>query len=298
MNRTSLDDLAIFAAVARARSFTRAAAELGVSQSALSHAMRGLEQRLGLRLLARTTRSVGLTEAGEQLLDRLQPALDGIADGLDAVARLRDRPAGTVRITCGRHAAETVLWPVIDRVMAEHPDIHVELSLDGALTDIVRDRFDAGVRLGEQVERDMIALRIGPELEMAVVAAPNYLAAAGRPHHPRDLTRHRCINLRLSTRGDLYAWEFERGNQALNVRVDGGFVVNDTAMALRAALAGHGLACLFQDIVQDAIDDGRLVRVLEDWCPPFTGYHIYYPSRRQPSPAFAVVVEALVQRAR
>lgn len=291
--RNNLDDLAAFAQVAKARSFTRAAAALGVSQSALSHTMRSLEQRLGLRLLARTTRSVGLTEAGQQLLERLGPALEDIGEGLAAVARLRDRPAGRVRITCSRHAAETVLWPVIDQIMTEHPDIHVELSLDGSLVDIVRDGFDAGVRLGEQVERDMISRRIGPDLRFAVVASPEYLAGAGMPSDPRDLVRHRCINLRMATRGNLYAWEFDRQGQSLNVQVEGGFIANDTELARRAALAGHGLACLFEDLVSEDLNAGRLVRVLDEWCEPFVGHHIYYPSRRQPSAAFAVVIDAL-----
>lgn len=296
MARGSLDDLAAFAAVAEARSFTRAAAKLGVSQSALSHAMRGLETRLGLRLLARTTRSVGLTEAGEQLLARLGPALDDIAEGLNAVARLRDRPAGTVRITCSRHAAQTVLWPVLDPLLARYPEIALELSLDGALTNIVSDRFDAGVRLGEQVEKDMIAVRIGPEQQMLVVGAPAYFARCAAPATPRDLTGHDCINLRMATRGELYAWEFEKDGQAINVRVDGRLVVNDSETAKRAALAGHGLAYVMRDIAAAELADGRLVAVLEEWSPPFAGYHLYYPDRHNLAPAFRAVVNELVRR--
>lgn len=296
MSRNELGDLAAFAAVAEERSFTRAAARLGTSQSAISHTVRRLEERLGVKLLSRTTRNVGVTDAGEQLLAAVRPALGEIRLRLDALSQFRDRPAGTVRITCSRHAANLLLWPAIDAVMADYPEIRVELSLDGALTNIVADRFDAGVRLGEQVEKDMIAVRIGPEQQMVVVGAPAYFAAHQVPVTPRDLTAHDCINLRMATRGDLYAWEFEKDGQTLNVRVDGRLIVNDAQTAKYAALAGHGLAYLMRDAVAEEVSDGRLVAVLEDWSPPFSGYHLYYPDRHNLSPAFRVVVDALVRR--
>jgi DNA-binding transcriptional LysR family regulator len=292
--RDELGDLAIFLAVAEERSFTRAAVRLGTSQSAVSGAVRRLEGHLGVSLLARTTRSVSPTQAGEQLLATLRPALGDIRSRLGEIAALREKPTGLVRITTSRHAAESLLWPAIDRVMARHDGIVVELSLDGALTNIVEDRFDAGVRLGESLEKDMIALRIGPDLRMAVVGAPAYLSGHPAPRSPRDLIAHRCINLRMATRGNLYAWEFEKDGQALNVRVEGSFIVNDSIMALRCALAGHGLACVVEDAaVLDQLRKGTLVRVLEDWCLPFAGHHLYYPSRRNLSPAFRVVMEEL-----
>ncbi|MCW1382521.1 LysR family transcriptional regulator [Novosphingobium sp. KCTC 2891] len=294
MLRDELGDLAVFLAVAEEQSFTRAAARLGTSQSALSQTVRRLEEHLGVKLLARTTRTVNPTEAGEQLLATLRPALGDIRDRLAALGQFRDRPAGLVRITTSRHAAESVLWPAIDRVMARYPDVEVELSIDGALTNIVADRFDAGVRLGESVEKDMIALRIGPDLRLAVVAAPGYFADRPVPRTPRDLTGHRCINLRMATRGNLYAWEFEKDGQALNVRVEGPLIVNDGVMALQAARAGHGIACTIEDeAMRRDVAEGRLVRVLEDWCPPFAGHHLYYPDRRNLSPAFRAVLEEL-----
>lgn len=296
MSRNELGDLAAFAAVADERSFTRAAARLGTSQSAISHTVRRLEERLGVKLLSRTTRNVGVTDAGEQLLAAVRPALGEIRTRLDALSLFRDRPAGTVRITCSRHAANLLLWPAIDVVMAQFPEIRVELSLDGALTNIVAERFDAGVRLGEQVEKDMIAVRIGPEQQMLVVGSPAYFVARGAPATPRDLTRHDCINLRMATRGDLYAWEFEKNGQAINVRVDGRLVVNDSETAKRAALAGHGLAYIMRDGVAGELAAGLLVAVLEDWSPPFSGYHLYYPDRHNLSPAFRVVVDELVHR--
>jgi DNA-binding transcriptional LysR family regulator len=293
MQRDELSDLAVFLAVAEERSFTRAAIRLGTSQSALSQTVRRIEARLGIKLLARTTRSVAPTEAGAQLLETLAPALGDIAARLAALGRMRDTPAGLVRITCSRHAADTVLWPAIDRVLTRYPDIQVELSIDGALTNIVSDRFDAGVRLGEQVEKDMIAVRIGPDLRMAVVGAPTYFARAGKPASPRDLPRHRCINMRMATKGNIYAWEFEKGTQTLNVRVEGALIVNDMAPAIRAAQAGHGLAYVMEDRVNTQLADGSLVRVLDDWCPPFAGHHLYYPDRRDLSPAFAAVIGEL-----
>ena len=296
MQRDEWGDLAVFLTIAQERSFTRAATRLNTSQSALSHVMRRLEGRLGIKLLARTTRSVSPTEAGQQLLDTLAPAMGQIAAKLEAMGKLRETPAGLVRITCSRHAAETVLWPAIDRVLARYRDIQVELSIDGALTNIVTDRFDAGVRLGEQVEKDMIALRIGPDLRMAVVGAPAYWAAHPKPQSPRDLTAHRCINLRMATRGNLYVWEFEKGDAVLNVRVDGALIVNDTTTAIRAAKAGHGLAFVMQDQVEADLSEGSLVQVLADWCPPFAGHHLYYPDRHDLSPAFGAVLQELRRR--
>jgi DNA-binding transcriptional LysR family regulator len=296
MPRQNVNDLLAFLAVARERSFTRAAAKFGVSQSALSHTIRGLEARLGLRLLTRTTRSVSPTETGERLLRSAGPRLDEIEAELAAPSELRDKPAGTIRITAGEHAAEAIVWPALMKLLPEYPDVKVELIVEYGLTDIVAERFDAGVRLGEQVAKDMIAVRVGPDMRMAVVGAPSYFATRPRPETPQDLTAHDCINLRLPTYGGLYAWEFEKGGRELKVRVEGQSVFNNIALRLNAALAGFGLAYLPEDQVQTHLADGRLVRVLADWCPPFSGYHLYYPSRRQPTPAFALLVNALRYR--
>jgi len=296
MLKENLNDFLAFLAVARERSFTRAAAQLGVSQSALSHAVRGLEARLGVRLLARTTRSVATTEAGERLLHTIGPRFDEIESELSALSELRERPAGTIRITAGEHAAESVLWPALARLLPAYPDIKIELIIDQGLTDIVAERYDAGIRLGEQVAKDMIALRIGPDFRMVVVGAPAYFTKHARPKTPQDLTSHACINIRLPTYGGLYAWEFEKRGRGLKVRVDGPLVFNTLALRMKAVLAGLGLAYLPEDQVQDAIADGRLVQVLDDWCAPFSGYHLYYPSRRQQTPAFAVLLEALRYR--
>jgi DNA-binding transcriptional LysR family regulator len=293
----NIKDLRAFVAVARERSFTRAAAQLGVSQSALSHTIRGLEERLGLRLLTRTTRSVSPTEAGERLLQTVGPRFEEIETELAALSALREKPAGTIRITTAEHAASTVLWPRLARLLSEYPDVRVEINIDYGLADIVAERFDAGVRLGEQVAKDMVAVRIGPDFCMAVVGAPAYFAQRPKPRKPQDLIAHNCINLRLPTYGGLYVWEFERNRRELNIRVEGQCVFNNTAMRLNAALAGFGLAYLPEDLVQNHIAEGRLDRVLADWCPPFSGYHLYYPSRRQASPAFALLVEALRYRA-
>ncbi len=296
MARDTLTDLLAFLAVAREGSFTRAAAKLGVSPSALSHTLRALETRLGVRLLTRTTRSVAATEAGERLLLHVGPHFDGIETELAALSELRDKPAGTVRLTAGEHSAETVLLPAITRLLADYPDIKVEITVDYGLTDIVAERFDAGIRLGEQVAKDMIAVRVGPDARMAVVGAPAYFAGRPRPGIPQDLTAHNCINLRLPTLGGLYAWEFEKDGRELKVRVDGQLVFNSTPLILQSALAGAGLAYLPEDRVRPMLADGRLIRVLADWCPPFPGYHLYYPSRRQLSPAFTVVIDALRYR--
>jgi DNA-binding transcriptional LysR family regulator len=296
MRRGNLNDLLAFLAVARERSFTRAAAKLGVSQSALSHTIRELEARLGLRLLTRTTRSVSPTEAGERLLHTVGPRFEEIEAELEGLSELREKPAGTIRITATGYAADTILWPKLVKLLREYPDIKVEIIVDNALTDIVAQRYDAGVRLGEQVAKDMIAVRIGPDMRMAVVGAPSYFAKRSPPRKPQDLIQHDCINLRLPTLGGLYAWEFEKGNRELKVRVEGRLVFNDTAQMLNAALAGFGLAYVPEDLAQPHLAKGRLRRVLEDWCPPFSGYHLYYPSRRQSSPAFALLVDALRYR--
>ena len=296
MARESLDDLIAFVAVARERSFTRAAARLGVSQSAISHTIRALEERLGIRLLTRTTRSVTPTEAGERLLGAVAPRFDEIEEELAALSELRDKPAGTIRITTSEHAAETILWPALARLLPDYPDVRIELMIEQGLTDIVTQRYDAGVRLGEQVAKDMIAVRIGPDVRMAVVGSPDYFASRPPPVTPHDLTAHECINLHLATFGGLYAWEFEKDGRPLNVRVEGRLVFNDAPLILKAAEAGFGLACVTDDHIARHLAQGRLIRVLEDWCPPFPGYHLYYPSRRQQTPAFALLVEALRYR--
>jgi DNA-binding transcriptional LysR family regulator len=297
MARQTLNDLLAFRAVARERSFTRAAARIGVSPSALSHTIRGIEERLGLRLLTRTTRSVAPTQAGERLLATIGPRFDEIEAELTALSALRDTPAGTVRITTGIHAAETILWPTLARLLPAYPDIEVEISVDTGFVDIVAERFDAGIRLGETVAQDMIAVRIGPDMRMAAVGSADYFASRNRPRTPHDLADHFCVNLRFPTRGGLYAWEFEKNKRALNVRVEGQLIVNEVALALQAARDGAGIAYLPEDYVQADIDSRRLLRVLEDWCPPFPGYHLYYPSRRQQSPALALLVERLRRRA-
>ncbi|WP_264478222.1 LysR family transcriptional regulator [Microvirga rosea] len=291
--RENISDLIAFLMVARERSFTRAAAQLGVSQSALSHTVRGLEERLGVRLLTRTTRSVAPTQAGERLLRTAGPRLDEIEAELEGLSEFREKPAGTIRITAGDHVTETVLWPKLARFLPDFPDIKVEIALDQALTNIVEQRFDAGVRLGEQVAKDMIAVRISSDVRFAVVGAPSYFANRPFPTTPQDLVGHSCINLRLQTLGGLYAWEFERDGREMAVRVDGQLVFNGIFQVLNAALDGFGLAHVPQDIAQSHIAAGRLIRVLEDWCPPWSGYHLYYPSRRQSSAAFKLIVEAL-----
>jgi DNA-binding transcriptional LysR family regulator len=296
MQRGNLDDLAAFLAVARERSFTRAAAKLGVSQSALSHTIRELEARLGVRLLTRTTRSVSPSEAGERLLETVAPRLQEIEAALAALGELREKPAGTIRVTATEHSADAVLLPNVARLMREYPDIKVEIAIDYGLTDIVAQRYDAGVRSGEQVAKDMIAVRIGPDMRMAVVAAPSYFAKRPEPNTPHDLVDHNCINLRLPTHGGLYAWEFEQHGRELRVRVEGQLTFNATGQILNAALAGLGLAYVPEGAAAPHLAKGRLRRVLEDWCPPYSGYHLYYPSRRQPSAAFTLFVDALRYR--
>jgi DNA-binding transcriptional LysR family regulator len=297
MARENFNDLLAFVTVAREGSFTRAAAQLGVSQSALSHTIRGLEARLALRLLTRTTRSVSPTEAGERLLMTVAPRFEEIEAELAALSELRDKPAGNIRITAADHAANTVLWPKLEAFLPDYPDIKVEITVNYGLIDIVAERYDAGVRLGDQVAKDMIAVRIAPDLRMAVVGSPAYFSKRPPPRTPHDLAAHDCINLRLPTYGGLYAWEFAKDGRELNVRVQGQLVFNSSPPMLRAALAGFGMACVPEDMAQEHIAEGRLKRVLKEWCPAFPGYHLYYPSRRQSSPAFALLVDALRYRA-
>ena len=296
MQRGNLNDLLSFIAVARERSFTKAAAKLGVSPSALSHTISELEARLGFRLLNRTTRSVSPTEAGERLLHTVGPRFDEIEAELVSVSEFREKPAGTIRITATEYAADAILLPKLAKLLREYPDIKVEIIVDYGLTDIVAQRYDAGVRSGEQVAMGMIAVRIGPDMRMAVVGAPSYFAARSPPKTPQELIGHNCINLRLPTHGGLYTWEFEKDGRELKVRVEGQLTYNTTAQMLNAALAGMGLAYVPEGLAQPYLTKGRLRRVLEDWCLPYSGYHLYYPSRRQPSAAFALLVDALRYR--
>jgi DNA-binding transcriptional LysR family regulator len=296
MARTNTGDLTAFVAVARTRSFTKAAAQLGMSQSALSQAVRELEDRVGLRLFTRTTRSVSLTQAGERLLETIGPHLDGIEMGLAQLSTMRESIAGTVRITADEHAVNEVLWPKLRAILPRYPEIVVELVTDYGLTDIAAEGYDAGVRPGGIVSKDMIAVPIGPPLRMAVVGSPAYFRNHAKPTEPQDLTVHRCINLRLPTHGGLYTWEFDREGREFRVRVEGPLVFNTVTMIMRAAVDGFGLAYLAEVQVQPLLDSGELVRVLDDWCEPFAGYHLYYTSRRQHAPAFAVIVEALRHR--
>ena len=293
MKRDDLYDLAAFAAVAEQGSFTRAAAELGMSQSALSHAMKALEERLGVRLLSRTTRSVSTTEAGETLLRSLRPALEDISSGVDAVGALRGKASGTVRITATKHAVSTVVMPVLPSFLASHPDIRIDVIVDDNLIDIVATRMDAGIRFGDIVEKDMIAVRIGPDIRMAVVGAPSYFAIHKVPRTPRELAGHRCINYRHVRSGGLYAWDFQDKGRPLGVRVEGPLVFNNSDLTREAALAGQGLAYVYEDEVTADIKAGRLKRILEKWCPTFPGYYLYHPSRRQTPPALAALIAAL-----
>lgn len=293
MAKRNLNDLLGFVTVAREGSFTRAAANLGVTQSALSQSIRGLEERLQIRLLTRTTRSVSTTPAGERLMLAIGHRFDEIEEELDALTELRDKPAGTVRITCGDHVLHSVLLPRLAPVLREYPDITIEFDMNYGFRDIVADRFDAGIRLGSTIDKDMIAVPIGPELRMAVAASPRYFEGHPIPKTPRDLVSHRCINQRMPTSGGLYVWDFERRGRKVNVRVDGPLIFNTSPPQVDAAVAGLGVVLLPEDELQANLDAGALVRVLEDWCPKISGYHLYYPSRRQPSPAFSLVVEAL-----
>jgi DNA-binding transcriptional LysR family regulator len=296
MDRDNASDLLAFLAVARERSFTRAAAKLGMSQPALSQIVRALEERLGVRLLARTTRSVAPTQAGERLLKTIAPRFDEIDAELLALSALRERPAGTIRITSTEYAADAILMPALKKILPKYPDIKVEVVFDYGLSNIIAQQYDAGIRPGALVARDMIAVRVGPDMRMAVVGSPSYFAVRRKPRTPHELTEHNCINLRLPTHGGVYVWEFEKNGRTLNVRVEGQLVFNGAGGLLNAAMDGLGLAFLMEGYAQDHIAKGRLVRVLADWCPPFPGYHLYYPSRRQPSPAFSLLVDALRYR--
>src|SRR5205823_9281969 len=296
MRRENVSDLLAFLAVARERSFTKAGKKLGISQSALSHTIRGLEERLGLRLLTRTTRSVSPTDAGNRLLASVGSRFEEIEAELEALSELRDKPAGTIRITATDYAADTILLPKLAKFLPEYPDIKAEIITDYGLTDIVAQRYDAGVRSGEQVAKDMIAVRIGPDMRMAVVGAPSYCRKRSEPKKPQELIGHNCINLRLPSHGGLYAWEFEKGGRELKVRVEGQMTFNSATQMLNAALAGYGLAYVPEGMVQPHLAKGRLKRVLADWCQPYSGYHLFYPSRRQSSAAFNLFVEALRER--
>lgn len=296
MLRENIVDLMSFTVVARVGSFTRAAAQIGVSQSALSHSLRGLEERLGVRLLTRTTRKVTPTPEGERVLERIAPRLAEIEEELESLIEMRERPAGRFRITAIDHAADTVIWPKLAPVLKDYPDLKVEIVNDYGLTDIVAEKFDAGVRLGEQVADGMIAVRIGPDFRMLVVGAPSYLEGRDVPRTPQDLTDHVCVNLRLSTHGGLYAWEFEKDGRELRVRVDGQMTFNTIGPVVEAALAGYGLGYVPENLARQHVDDGALAIVLEEWCPPFPGYYLYYPHRRQESVAFGIIVDALRHR--
>ncbi|MCB2404636.1 LysR family transcriptional regulator [Rhizobium ruizarguesonis] len=297
MARESIGDLNAFALVARERSFTRAAAKVGVSQSALSHTIRQLEARLGVRLLTRTTRAVSLTEAGERLLDGIGPHLDEIDAQVEALSALRDKPAGTIRVSAADYAITHVLWPKLRKFLPQYPDIKVELILDNGLTDIVNERYDAGVRMGEHLAKDMISARIGPDFSLAVVGSPSYFKEHGIPSHPKDLVGHTCINFRLPSSGGLYVWEFEENGQEIKIRVDGQLAFNNIFNALEAALDGFGMAYIPLEIVQPLVNEGKLEHVLREFSPPWDGYYLYYPSRRQSSPAFAALLDALRHRA-
>ena len=297
MKRENLYDLAAFTVVARERSFTRAAAELAMSQSALSHAIKSLEARLGVRLLSRTTRSVSTTEAGERLLRTLRPALDEIASSVDEVGASQGKASGTVRVTATKHAVSSVIMPMLPRFLASHPDIQVDMIVDDNLTDIVADRIDAGIRFGDIVEKDMIAIRIGPDIRMSVVGAPSYFAKHSEPRTPRELSSQRCINYRLVRSGGLYAWDFETKGRPFEVRVEGPLVFNNADLLRESALAGHGLAYMYDDMIAADVKAGRLRRILEKWCPTFPGYYLYHPSRRQTPPALTALIAALRYKA-
>ncbi|HAU5610933.1 TPA: LysR family transcriptional regulator [Citrobacter freundii] len=293
MLRDNFNDLYYLIIVARERSFTRAAAKLGVSQSALSHAIRGLEERLDVRLLTRTTRSVAPTEAGERLINSISPRFDDIETELLALTDVRQRVAGNIRLTLGEHALQSTVWPALEPFLQTYPDVNMEITIDNSLTDIVTGRYDAGIRLGEQVAKDMVAVRIGPDWRMVVVGAPTYFARHGKPQTPHDLQNHSCINMRMPTLGGLYAWEFAKDGQDLRVRVEGQLIFNNLPPRISAAIAGRGLAFVPEDTVEQAVAEGALEKVLEDWCEPFSGYYLYYPSRKQHTAAFAQLIEAL-----
>jgi DNA-binding transcriptional LysR family regulator len=292
---SNFGDLVAFVAVAQERSFTRAAAKLNVSQSALSQTIRQLETRLGVRLLTRTTRSVAPTDAGAKLLKSAAPRLEELEAELAAVAELRDTPTGTIRLTASEYAADSVLWPRLAEFMQAHPEVNIELTIDYGLTDIAAEQYDMGVRLGDDIEKDMIAARIGPDLRFAIVGSPDYFSKHPAPQHPRDLTEHNCIGFRLPTLGNLYVWELSKGKKIANVRVSGNLVLNGLYQIITAAVHGLGLAFIPEEAVRQHLDEGRLVTVMRDWCPTYTGFHLYYPSRHQSSRAMVLLVEALRQ---
>ncbi len=296
MNDIDLNNLLAFIVVARERSFTRAAAQLGVSQSALSHTIRRLEEKMGIRLLTRTTRGVSTTEAGERLYINLGPHYEGIQTELSALYALNDKPAGTIRISTHDRPADTILWPKLSKLLPLYPELNIEISINYELIDIVAERFDAGVRLGDQVAKDMIAVRISPDVRMAVVGAPSYFKNRVIPQTPQELTGQNCIRLRLPTHGGIYAWEFEKGGQILHVQVQGQMIFNQSVHILNAALQGYGIAYLPEEQIKPYVAEGQLIQLLEPWCPTFPGYHLYFPSRRQSSPAFSLVVETLRYR--
>ncbi|WP_395165541.1 LysR family transcriptional regulator [Klebsiella variicola] len=293
MLRENFNELQLFLVVARERSFTKAAGKLGVTQSALSHAMKALEERLNIRLLTRTTRSVAPTEAGERLIACLEPRIADLEQELDSLIQLNGIASGNIRLTSGEHAARSLVWPKLKPFLREYPEIHVELMVDNGFVDIVEGRFDAGIRLGESVNKDMVAVRIGPDIRMAIVAAPLYFADHPAPETPHDLQDHRCINMRLPTVGGLYHWEFEKDGKPLRVRVEGQLTVNLLPERIDAALSGFGLACVPENMIQDYVKSGALIQVLQAWCPFFPGYYLYYPSRKQHPPAFALMIDAL-----
>ncbi|OJT44483.1 LysR family transcriptional regulator [Serratia plymuthica] len=293
MLKENFNELQIFLVVARERSFTKAAGKLGVSQSALSHAVKALEERLNIRLLTRTTRSVAPTEAGERIIACLEPRLADLEHELETLIQLNGTASGNIRLSAGEHAVRSLLWPKLKPFLKEYPEINVELVVDNGFIDIVDGRFDAGVRLGESVDKDMVAVRIGPELRLVIVAAPLYLAEQGIPQTPHDLQRHRCINTRLPTSGGLYHWEFEKEGKPLRVRVEGQLIFNLLPERIDAAVSGFGIACIPEDVIQEQLKSGALIQVLQEWCPTFPGYYLYYPSRRQHPPAFALLIDAL-----
>ncbi len=293
MLKENFNDLIYLVMVARERSFTRAAAKLGVSQSALSHSIRGLEERLNTRLLTRTTRSVASTEAGERLIQSVAPMITEIEKALQDLADNQENPSGNIRITAGEHALSSTLWPLLKPFVQRYPDVNVELSIDNTLTDIVSGRFDAGVRLGESIEKDMVAVRIGPDWRMAIVATPDYFSQHGVPQTPYELQNYRCINMRLPTLGGLYHWEFSKEGKAIRVKVEGQLVFNTLSARIDAALSGMGVSCVPEDSVKTYIEEGKLQSVLQDWCEPFTGYYLYYPSRKQHTTAFSKLIDAV-----
>ncbi len=298
MPRDEFSEMRAFLEVARERSFTRAAAKLGVTRSALSHTIRALEERLGIRLLSRTTRDVATTAAGERLVESIEPHFESIAAEISAISALRDKPSGHVRIVCPDDAIDMVFRPRLPAFLREYPDINVELIIDNGFTNIVERQFDAGVRLGEAIARDMVAVRIGPDVRYAVVGSPDYFARCSAPRSPQDLTVHNCINLRLPTSGAIYAWEFKKDAHEFSVRVDGQLTLNNVGPALDAALDGVGLTYAPKKLIRPYVESGQLQEVLADWCPTFQGYHLYYPSRRHLSPAFGAFIEALRYRSR